>query len=289
MDLLRELATIKDLATLPVVVFRVLELLEDPDVSIDVVGKAIESDMSITLKILRITNSPLYGFRTEVTSMRDAVTRLGLNRIANTVMSVALFTKFFNVSSRQNSYMTEFWRHSVATATVAKTLAERLKLRYNDREFVAGLLHDIGKMAMIQYFPDQYEQVVRLIEVEGIRDTEAERRVFGEDHNTAGALIARMWKLPPHLHDAVIGHSDLSRASENIDLVSVVRIADILCEMWGAGVREGIREVELEREHAWQVLCTVRPELAGLDVELFTFELEHEFEKADEYIQTMTS
>lgn len=287
MDFLKKLTEIKELATLPTVAFRVLELVEDPNATALQITRVIETDAAITLKILRVANSPLYGFRTEITSVQQAVINLGLNRISNVLVGIALFTKFFKATAQQSIYMKEFWTHSTATGTVAKTLANKLRLNFHEREFIGGLMHDIGKIAMIQYFPNEYHETVQLIESEQIIDVEAERRVFGTDHNEAGEVIARMWKLPSDLSEIMTKHSNITLAENSQDVMAVVRIADLLCEMWGASVHEGITELELEREKAWDVLCKIRPSLRDMDVEVFTFELEEEFKKAELFISMM--
>lgn len=287
MEFIRKLENIQELATLPTVAFRILELVEDPKATMDDISQAVETDPSLTVKILRVANSPLYGFRTEISSVRQAIVSLGLNRISNIVVGVALFTKFFNTSAQQNAYMQDFWRHSTSTGIVAKSLAQRLKINFNEREFVGGLIHDIGKMVMIQYFPELYDKVLEVIDGEQVRDTVAEQRVFGTDHNTAGKAIASMWQLPTDLSEVIALHSTLENATDSQDIISVVRIADLLCEMWGAGIHEGIRELELEHEKAWKVLCTLRPTLLDLDIEVFTFELEQEFKKAELFINLM--
>ena len=287
MDFIRKLENIQELATLPTVAFRILELVEDPKATMDDISQAVETDPSLTVKILRVANSPLYGFRTEISSVRQAIISLGLNRISNIVVGVALFTKFFNTSARQNVHMREFWRHSTSTGIVAKSLARRLKISFNEREFVGGLIHDIGKMVMIQYFPEQYDAVLNIIRERQVRDVVAEREIFGVDHNVAGRALAKMWQLPADLTDVIASHSTLPELSNARDITAVVRIADLLCEMWGASSEEGILELELERERAWNVLANIRPELRDLDVEVFTFELEQEFKKAELFINLM--
>ncbi len=289
MDFIQRIENIQELATLPTVALRILELVDDPDTTMEDISQAIETDASLTVKILRVANSPLYGFRNEISSVRQAIVSLGLNRISNIVVGVALFTKFFSTSDEQDEFMSEFWKHSTATGIVSKTLAQNLKINFNEREFVGGLLHDIGKLVMIQYFPDKYSEVVRITDEEKIRDIEAEERVFGVSHNEAGRAIARLWKLPEDLTEIITAHSDLSQAEQAQDILSVVRISDLLCEMWGYGVHEGILELELEKEKAWNLLCEIRPTLRDMDVEVFTFELEQEFKKAELFINLMVS
>lgn len=287
MDFLQKLSQIREIATLPTVAFRILELIDDPRASAQDVTRLIETDVATTMKILKVANSSLYGVRSEITSIQQAVVTLGLNRISNIAVSVALFSQLFSASVQQGVFMNEYWRHSCATGIVARTLASKLKINLSEREFVGGLLHDVGKMVMIQFFPEEFARVVEKVETELLSDVEAERAVFGVDHNAAGEVIAKMWKLPSDLLDVIVHHTNVDAAENPGAMLPVVRIADLLCEIWGAGIHEGIRELELEQEKVWNMLCDMRPSLRELDVEVFTFELEEEFKKAEEFISLM--
>lgn len=287
MDFLEKLSQIREIATLPTVAFRILELVDDPKASSQAITRLIETDAPTTMKILKLANSSLYSVNSEVTSIHQSVMNLGLNRVSNIAVSVALFSQLFNISVEQGAFMNEYWRHSCATGIVARTLANKLQINLNEREFVGGLLHDIGKMVMIQHFPDEFARVVQIVESEHVLDVEAERQVFGADHNQAGEVIASMWKLPQDLRNVIVHHSDITKSDKPDAMLAVVRIADLLCEIWGAGVHEGILELELEHEKVWTLLCSLRPALDDLDIEVFTFELEEEFKMADEFIHLM--
>lgn len=287
MDFLEKLSQIREIATLPTVAFRILELVDDPKASSQDITRLIETDAPTTMKILKLANSSLYSVNSEVTSIHQSVMNLGLSRVSNIAVSVALFSQLFNASVEQGAFMSEYWRHSCATGIVARTLANKLRINFNEREFVGGLLHDIGKMVMIQHFSDDFARVVELVETEHISDVEAERQVFGADHNQAGDIIAGLWKLPHDLRNIIVHHSDIVLSDKPDEMLAVVRIADLLCEIWGAGIHEGILELELEHEKVWTLLCSLRPALSDLDIEVFTFELEEEFKMADEFIHLM--
>lgn len=289
MDFIKHLHQIQELATLPTVAFKILKLLEDPNVNVNDIARLIETDVAISVKIIRVANSPIYGLRNEVYSVMQAVSTLGVSRISNIVVGVALFSKFFRTTGKQSEYMINFWNHSTSVGVVAKNLAQKLKLNFNEREFVAALMHDIGKLAIIEYFPQHYQQIIEIINQEQVPDIVAEERILGANHNQAGGIIADMWQLPADLREVIMTHTDVLQAKVDPSLVAVVRIADLLCEMWGASVNEGVLELNIEKEKAWQILCSMKPELQGLDVEAFTFELEEEFNKAKTFIDAARS
>jgi putative nucleotidyltransferase with HDIG domain len=291
MSLLDTIGGAQEFATLPPVAGKVLSLLENANADVREITNVLETDPALTLKILQMANSPLYAIRSNVTSLQQAVLALGLIRVANIVLSVSIFSKFILLSrSKSAEHMKKFWYHSSCTGMVAKNLAVKIKRNFNEVEFIGGLLHDIGKMAMIQFDPENYEKVVQIITEEHIPDTDAELRVYGVDHLVVGELIARLWKLPKELQYIAGHHNDASKLTESHkEVVALVRVADILCEMWGASIDEGIFSVDLSNDNSWQILCDFSPHLKDLDLELFTFELETEFRQAASFLNMVAS
>lgn len=290
MSLIDTIGGAQEFATLPPVAGKVLSLLENANSDVREITSVLETDPALTLKILQMANSPLYAIRSNVTSLQQAVLALGLNRVANIVLSVSIFSKFIMLSrSKSAEHMKKFWHHSSCTGMVAKNLASKIKRNFKDLEFIGGLLHDIGKMAMIQFDPDNYEKVLEMVRNEGVRDIEAELAIFGADHCSIGELIARLWKLPKELQLVAGHHNEPWTLTDGKEVTSVIRVADLLCEMWGASVEEGITSVNLVEEKAWQVLCEFTPSLNSLDLELFTFELESEFRQASSFLNMVAS
>lgn len=280
----------QEFATLPPVAARVLKLLEDDNIDIRDISKVIEADAPLTLKLLRVANSPLYATRTEINSIQQAIITLGLNRLTNIVLGVSIFSRFLMSSQKQAAGMMEkFWWHSSCTGVVAKSVATKIKRFYKENEFIGGLLHDIGKLAMLQFDSTKYLEVIKLIGERKILDIEAEREIFETDHLEIGEQIAKMWKLPAELTNIIAYHTNPSEAPDHREIVAVVRFADLLCEMWGAEINEGLSAVEFENEESWKVLCASYPELAEMDVETFTFELEEEFKKSSQFLNLIKS
>ncbi|MFP4529103.1 MAG: HDOD domain-containing protein [Candidatus Kapaibacterium sp.] len=290
MNLIETLIETQEFATLPPIAARVLKLLEDDNINIRDIAKVIEADASLTLKLLRVANSPLYATRTEINSIHQAIITLGLSRLTNIVLGVSIFSKFLLSSQKQAAdLMEKFWWHSSCTGMVAKSVARKINRYFKENEFIGGLIHDIGKLAMLQYDSVKYKQVVELIENNGMLDDEAEREVFGATHVEVGSEIARLWKLPSEL-TAIIQHHDKPHESENHkELVACVRLADLMCEMWGADFYEGIKTLDVEDEVAWHVLTNSYPDLKDLDVEVFTFELESEFRRSSVFLNLLVS
>lgn len=290
MSVINTLIETQEFATLPPVAARILKLLEDDNIDIRDLSKIIEADAPLTLKLLRVANSPLYATRTEINSIQQAIITLGLNRLTNIVLGVSIFSRFLLSSQKQAAELMEkFWWHSSCTGIVAKSLASKIKKFFKEVEFIGGLLHDIGKLVMLQFDSKKYTEVVALLENERISDLEAEMRVFGVTHLEVGKKISELWKLPDELYTIISYHHSPGKVSKDKGVVSVVRFADLLCEIWGAGFYEGVFSIDFTKDESWLTLCQEYPELQKLDVEEFTFELEKDFKHSSEFLNLIIS
>ncbi len=279
----------QEFATLPPVATKVLELLDDENVDVRDLAKIIESDAPLTLKLLRVANSPLYATRTDVDSVNQAIMTLGFNRLVNIVLGVSIFSRFLMSSQKKAvNLLKKFWWHSSSTAVVAKSLVRKIKVNYKEAEFIGGLLHDIGKLAMIQFDSDKFLKVVEMVEEKNVMDVEAEKEIFGVDHLEVGKEIAKMWKLPKQLEAVIASHNFPEKIGKHADLVAAVRFSDILCEMWGADIHEGFEKVKIKEEESLQVLFEHFPTLRSLDLEVFTFELEEDFKMSTQFLNLIS-
>lgn len=290
MSMLDRLLETQEFATLPPVAARVLHLLEYENVDIRDISRVIETDASLTLKLLRVANSPLYATRSEVNTVHQAIINLGLNRLTNIVLGVSIFSKFL-LASQQVSPKTieKFWFHSSCTGMVAKSLAVKLKRFYKEYEFIGGLLHEIGKLAMIQFDSAKYLEVIKLVDKEGYEDIEAEKKIFEVTHYEVGEAIAKLWKLPAEMTEVIGNHHTPGNSQSFKELVSVVRFADLLAEVWDAGFYEGLKILDLQSSEPWQILTSLIPELTEMDLEAFTFELEQDFKNSILFLDLISS
>ncbi len=281
----REIIETQEFATLPAVASKVLSMLEDNDVNVRSLSTLIETDPALTLKVLRVANSPLYATRSEVNSINQAIINLGLNRLTNIVLGISIFSKFFISSKLEiSNYIDKFWWHSSSTAMIAKSLSTKLNKFFKEAEFVGGLIHDIGKLALMQYNLNMFKEVIMLVE-SGNSDIEAENIVFGTNHNEIGNEISKLWKLPKEFSNIMNYHTKPLMANEDRELIALIRLADLFAEIWGADFYEGIVELSVEETDSWKILTNAFPDIKQLDIEVFTFELEREFHKATEFLK----
>ncbi|MCX7879798.1 MAG: HDOD domain-containing protein [Ignavibacteria bacterium] len=290
MLILEKLLEIQEIATLPSVTAKILQQIEDDNVDIRNVAQTIETDAPLTAKVLKVANSAIYGLRTPVASISQAIITIGLNRLANIVIGVSIFSRFMiKGQSQVKQLMEKFWMHSASTGIISKALLGKVGRNFRELEFVGGLLHDFGKLILMQYKLSDYLKVIDMITNNVVLDVEAEKSIFGVDHLEVGYFIAQRWKLPPQIINTIGYHSKLNRLKEDNVLASVVRFADLLCEIWGADFFEGQRIIKFEEEQSWKNLVEHFPELSNMDIEKFTFELEEDFKKSREFLKIVSS
>ncbi len=217
---------INEIPPLSPVVIEVLNMInKDQNIDYGVLEKKIIKDAGLTGKILSIANSSFYAVNGEVLNVKDACLLLGMNTIRNVVISAAVIERFKNESGT-NFELEEVWGHCVCTAAAAKVYAKELGVN-EDVAFIAGLLHDLGKIVVEVYLPELYAEVIEYMKHKNCLFIEAEREVLGTDHCKIGAMVANKWRLPDSVIEAIQKHHEGTVASENYDIHDVIKLADV--------------------------------------------------------------
>jgi putative nucleotidyltransferase with HDIG domain len=198
--------TIKEFSTLPTVYSSLMDVLADPSATTQEVSNLIACDQASTSKVLKIVNSPLYGFPGQIDTISRAVVVLGFNEIYNLILSSYIMDFFAGKESVLKFQPVDFWRHSIAVGIATKHLGRAGGRTNQENFFIAGILHDIGKLVFFQFAEEQFSEALDLSEREGLPLQEAEGRVFGMDHPQAGALIAENWNMPGTIIQAIRYH-----------------------------------------------------------------------------------
>ena len=217
------IANLADLPSLPAVVMELLNTIDQEDVDISVLAKKVSHDQALTAKTLRMANSSMYGLQVKVTTIQQAITFLGFQSTRNLITAAAI-TGCFSEGACQGFDDNAFWRHSIATAVCAKTLARQLRLN-QDYAFTAGLLHDIGRLVLVASFPQHYEKVIIYRAAHDCYLLEAERAVLGVDHIVAGLALAEHWNFSDTIRLAIAGHHDPEASGAGF-LAAIVHVAD---------------------------------------------------------------
>ncbi|MBI5836740.1 MAG: HDOD domain-containing protein [Candidatus Eisenbacteria bacterium] len=226
---------IKELPSMPQVVHQVIERSRDINCSIRELAELVSRDQGLVTRVLRLVNSAFYGFSRRISTVSLALTILGLRNVRNMVINVGLAGFFRGGTTQSRSTRLRLWEHSVETAVGAMTLARLRRMGEPDEAFTAGLLHDIGRIALDYYHHDLSARIESLIEEEGLSEVEAERRVTGVDHGAIGAWVAAQWNLPSTLCSTIRYHHDPARcaaeAPEALQLTYLAGAAEALSEL----------------------------------------------------------
>ena len=219
--------SISQLHALPSVALKVLELVDDPKTSTSTLGKLIATDQALTAKVLKIANSPFYGFPKKISTVEFAIIVLGYDALKDIIIGTSL------VSSLQEDpggplNTRAIWDHAFASGVLARRLARDLGYRVCSEAFVGGLLHDIGISALRQHFSDEYQRIIGITRETDLTFPEAEESVLGVTHMEAGGWLAERWNLPDHLVEAVALHHTPAKAVRNPDLAALIHCADAM-------------------------------------------------------------
>ena len=221
-----------DLVTLPDVFIRISKLVDDPDSTSNDIAKVVSQDPSFTVRLLRVANSPFYGFPSAIDTVNRAVTLIGTSQIRNLALSTSVAKAFAGLPNTLVS-MENFWHHSLYCALVARILAKRSKKCEPEAVFTAGLLHDIGELVIFNRLPEQAKEALLLVldSADELPVYEAERQTLGFDHTQVGGELARQWQLPPMLEECIAHHHDIQQAQRYPRETALVHIANILSQM----------------------------------------------------------
>lgn len=230
------LKKIVDLPTLPAVVAKVIEVVEDERSSATDLARVIMTDESLTARVLKLANSAFYGHHRGVSSVTQAMVVLGFDVIKSLVLGISIFNTLGGKGRRISAERKKMWYHSVTTAAASSTIISATKPERRETVFVAGLLHDIGKVALLSIYPQEYQAICHSVGHKHCPIQEVEVSVFGFDHAEVGGWLGEQWNLPPEIVNAIIYHHRPSAApADSRLLTSVVHVGDLLA----TGMEEG--------------------------------------------------
>jgi len=216
---------VKKMPSLSTTVSKVLEICSRPDTAPNDLNKVISLDPVLTGQVLKLINSAYYSLVNKVTSLTRAIIMLGLNTVKNLALSTAIIRSVGQTKKSKVLPIQKFWAHSIGVGVTAKIFACELGVPLGEREefFVAGLLHDLGKIP----FDDEYAQVLAVTKERGEPLVQVEREFMGLDHQVVGKLIAEKWKLNTAITQAICYHHNPDLADEAHQLlVAAVTLAD---------------------------------------------------------------
>jgi len=241
----------------PEVVLQLDEMLKDEVSGRDDFARLISRDPGLTATLLRIANSAMYGFSGRVSTVDRAIALVGMREIRDLVLSVTMKTSFDQIPNDIQT-MNDFWRHSLCCALACRRISETANYLHKDAMFTAGLIHDIGHLAMFSQMPEACTRILLLTQyrMDDVETYELERELIGFDHHQVGAIIARAWRFPELLQDTIRYHHVPDEAPQHQLESSIVHLGNTVATL-----------IELERKNHRRTLkvSPVALQLLGLD------------------------
>ena len=235
---------IRNLPSIPVVIFEVSRLLEDPMTNASDLAALISKDQGMVTKILTIANSPFYGLTKKVSTIEFAIVILGFENIKNIIIALSMIGAFKGKGKNWNRK--KYWNHCLAAASIAKRLAEDLGYPKSGEAFTAGLLHDLGIAITQLHLNNEYNKIYKLVSSGKATYLEAEIEVLNTTHQEIGNLLVEKWNLPKLISDSILYHHNPGQAEENKSLVSIIHFADYLTLELDFGKFEFDKDIKLD-------------------------------------------
>ncbi len=271
----------KNLPTLPGIISKLTKMADDPETTTEQMGKVISKDHVLAAKLLKLVNSAFYGFPQRISSLSSAIILLGFNVIKSLIISASIF----EVMEDQD---VELWEHSLGCAVVCNVIADRLGISEPEEVSTAGLIHDIGKVAIKMELPEEYEEINQLMVARQIPMQQAEQEILGLDHAEVGGWLTKSWNLPNKLLEPVSCHHDPRKAKDEQLNSAILHFSDLLIRGMGYG-HAADNKVPMLSKRAWQLLDFSPEDLDDIldkveeklwDVKGFSLEIKHEAECA---------
>jgi putative nucleotidyltransferase with HDIG domain len=276
------LAKAPDILTLPSVVNDVLEVVSRKVSSSSDLTKIIERDPALTTRILSVANSPYYGIMKKISSISHAVVVLGFQEIQNIALSMSVVQLF---DRKGSEFLENLWRHSFSVGVGTKMIAQYLTKKTDGKYFVSGLLHDVGKIFLSQYMPDEFNILLLTMAKKHNSYTyhSLEEKIFGITHAEIGEILLSMWMFPPDITDAVASHHDPMKTKKDPVFSACIHLADILCTLKGISPLKDHHFIAVERDII-PVIREIKRDFGTEDMTFLLSELDIEIDRQSNFV-----
>ena len=269
------------LPTLPTVVSKMLEMIDNPRTSATTLARLISSDQALTAKILKLANSAYYGFSREISTVNMAIVVLGFNTVKEMGLWLSVFDVFKDSSNSSDFDAVRFWEHSVACGVASRMISRMIQSRYVGEAFVAGLLHDIGKIILNQYFNREFLEILK--NAHECTLEEAEAKVLSISHGRIGAWLTEKWNLPSIISETILHHHEPWAAGDNEVFVATVTLGDFLCHATSTGDSGRISPLQYD-ERFWDIFQKAGVAIDEPDIIRLRSDFLIEYDKSESFL-----
>lgn len=243
---------VKDVPSLPAAFSRLNAAVDDPHHSTSDIESVVREDTALAGRLLRLANSAYFGFPARIDTISRAITLVGTRQLRDLALATSIIDIFKGVSP-EHVTVESFWKHSIACGLAARILASLRREPNPEQFFVAGLLHDIGRLIMYIKLSDEMARILDTARQTGELMYVCEQNLLGYDHAAVGGELLKRWNLPPHLCTAVACHHAPQQAGAHSASAAQIHVADILVNATGNG-SSGERFVPPLDAEAWRLM-----------------------------------
>ncbi|MFH1735689.1 MAG: HDOD domain-containing protein, partial [bacterium] len=273
------------LPALPIIASKLLDAVDDPDTSAAELAELISSDPALATRLLKLANSAYYGFPRRIGTVNLAVVVLGFETVRDLCLSVIIADCFFHTDDELPLNMEQFWRHSLYTAIASRLIYKMAGAHQLGEGFIAGLVHDIGKLFFARYFPSEGIQIIEEVQNNGTPLLQAEQKILKVTHPVAGAWLLEEWNFPEWLVEATRNHHIDSGNEEAQRLPLSIQFGDYMVrQTFDHGSQYGVDfELSPALIKSLKLYCD---ENDKVDIAMYAEKINEELEKSSGFLDT---
>ena len=279
--------SIISLPTLPTVVSKMIQLVDNPKTSAASLARLIYTDQALTARILKLANSAYYGFPREIATVNIAIVVLGFNTVKEMGLSLSVLEVFKGGGNDAAFDVSRFWQHSIACGSASRMIARRFRRHLSGEAFVAGLLHDIGKVVLRQYMQGEFAAIIERATRDAATLDEIEKETVGATHSQIGAWLAEKWNLPRIIVDSINYHHAPWEAKQDAVLDAIVSVSNYLCHLCRIGNSGRVNPLRPDAR-TWDIFRTASLSLDEIDLIELQTEFLLEFDKTESVLSFMS-
>lgn len=253
------ISEVNKLVSLPDIYYRLESALESPSSTIDDFAKLLSTDPDLCARLLRMANSAFYSFPAKIETIDRAISTIGMRQIRELVLVTSVIDMFYGVDLRYVN-MRSFWEHSVAVGVLSRALARYARLGQNERFYIPGLLHDIGRLVLFLKLPTLMSEILQQSSDEARPLFELEQEHLGYCHADVGGRLLELWKIPQSIYEPVGYHHHPLKSLEYAPMTSAVHLADAWVNRQKFGSSGEANALELSH-HALEILSIQEPDM----------------------------
>ena len=257
---------IEQIPTLQIVSKKIMSLLSDKNISLKRIADLIENDQSMTIKILKVANSAFYGTLNKVSSIDNALVILGIEEVKGILMTSSIYN-FFSANENDGFDRSQFWKHSIITSQVARYLGQYFNIKKDDTLFLSGLIHDMGKAVLDQYFHEDFLQIIEYVSSNNESFSKGEKEILGITHYQVAAKLLQQWKVPEKVIMQVFYHHAPWHDKNYVSGSIITYLANIFTKLAGYPCLSSEKRIEISTFANAKVLDFINKSGFDLDVE----------------------